>query len=162
MYVIGIPFAVHNYTALNAGTGKPVDGVCGYASIDQRVNAGCVDFSNKNCNQTKIRASSTNEADQVCYGLLPYRDQDFQASEDFIITDDPLDPRWYSTCWLKVAQGGFINIPTIPTEYPPWKAGDNCVTCNFRKAVQAAATNVVQNWEASLTATCTNCESPDL
>jgi hypothetical protein len=161
-WTVGIPYPLHNLTALNSGTGKPVDSACGYASIDVRTKAGCTQFTNKNCNQTALRMKSTDADDQVCFGLQPYRDQDFQAAEDFLISDDPLDPRWYSTCWLKVANGGFQNIPTIATAYPSWKAGDQCVTCGFRKSVQAANYYTVANWANSLTSTCVNCAEPDL
>jgi hypothetical protein len=93
---------------------------------------------------------------------VPYRNQDLQASEDFMITDDPLDPRWFSTCYFKVAQGGFINVPSVAQAFAPWKAGDNCVTCSVRKTAQASSVNTVTNWLPSLTATCVNCDEPNL
>jgi hypothetical protein len=162
-WTVGIPYPLHNGTTLSRheSFGTPIDHPCGWPSIDDRTKAGCKNLNAK-CNQTALTLASTHVDDQVCYGLQPYRDQLIQASEDYIITDDPLDPRWYSTCWLKMPNGGFLNVPTIPTPYPSWKAGDQCVTCAFRKAVQASSINTVANWVNSLTSTCVNCAQPDL
>jgi hypothetical protein len=153
--IIGIPYTWGNTTQFSLG------GSCGSGSIDARAKLGC-NVYNKNCNETTLRLASTSVDDQVCFGLVPYRNQDLQASEDFSITDDPLDPRWYSTCWFKAAQGGFINVPSVSTAFVPWKAGDNCITCAARKAAQAASLNAVMNWVPTITSTCINCESPDL
>jgi hypothetical protein len=150
----GIPYTWANATELYTG------GRCGSVSIDARTKTGCK-WYNSMCNETTLRGKSADFDDQVCFGFEPTRDQAAQTSEDYIITNDPLDPRWYSTCWLKVANGGFINTPPVTTPYPSWKAGDKCVTCAFRQQVQANNDYTVANWANGLTNTCVNCDEPD-
>eukprot|EP00128_Syssomonas_multiformis_P013406 Colp12_sorted_trinity150504_noHs@35575 len=133
---------------------------CDFDSITDRAERGC-DVVEPMCNRTAL--GTLKDDDYICYGFVPYRDQDLQAIEDFEEVEDANDPKFYSTCWIKLSSGGFINLPPEPAKVPPkWDAGpDRCVTCTFRDNVFKSNISMAPLWARGLTQQCVDCDNPD-
>lgn len=116
-YTPNIPFTAYNDppTAAPMKTAAP-PGPCEYISVDRRAKAGCKNVHPK-CN---ITALAPKDDDYICYGLNPSRDINLQVQDDFSIVTEPSDPKFYSTCWVRVVNGGFLPTlvdPIIPKPY---------------------------------------------
>jgi hypothetical protein len=158
-YTPGVPLLWFNITQLDETTAPyTTTGRCGDPSIHGRAKAGC-DIVSPRCNATKLAAAAD---DYICFGLTPYRDQNLQASEDYILTSDSADPRFYSSCWLKVPNGGFLNVPAYEQPLTKWDVGDKCVDCTYRDSARTAGTNIAADWATQLSSQCINCDNPNL
>jgi hypothetical protein len=65
----------------------------------------------------------------ACYGVEARVQKDVEP--EFIITDDPLDPKFYSSCWVREEIVDFLppqGHAAPPTE-SPWKFDGVCVDC---------------------------------
>jgi hypothetical protein len=96
---------------------------------------------------------------RVCYGVLPRLPNNTHAM--YSVTDDPEDPLFYSTCFVKRPQWAFdlslgnsTGSAIVPVP-PAWAFGDKCVDCMAWKASQENFN--VPTWE--LPETCVNCEA---
>jgi len=155
-YTVNLPYTGQNQSEVAPNTFPPqYIGPCGYHSVNQRAQAGCKQLSST-CNATTLKPKDT---DYICYGLVPWRDQDFQVAEDYQLTDDPLDPKFYSTCWLKVDAGGFLAIAVPPKPLPDWNVGDQCITCDFQSQAWALNNSMAPDWTQGLSTECVNCDS---
>jgi len=98
---------------------------------------------------------------RVCYGLVPRQPNNTHAS--YSVTDDPEDPVFYATCFVKKPQWTFdlslntsgVAVAPIP---PAWAFADKCVDCMEWKSSQV--TNIIPTW--NLPETCVNCETAAL
>eukprot|EP00455_Lapot_gusevi_P024482 TRINITY_DN2550_c0_g1_i3.p1 TRINITY_DN2550_c0_g1~~TRINITY_DN2550_c0_g1_i3.p1 ORF type:complete len:826 (+),score=257.23 TRINITY_DN2550_c0_g1_i3:74-2551(+) len=149
------------YLSWNSSQVEPVNkpnGPCGYFSVPRRTRAGC-NVINSNCNPAVLKPGPN---DYICYGLVPFRDQDLQAGEDYETTKDPRDPKFYSTCWIKTTPQGFLDVPPMRKITPPWNYAERCVSCKFRQYVANVSTSIAPDWALGLTDQCVQCDSDQL
>jgi hypothetical protein len=152
-YTEGLPLYAHDPLQLDDSVAPiNVSGPCGYPSIHDRKEAGCTKAP------TKCNLVNATDDDLICFGLTPFRDQNLQATEDFIISSDPADPRFFSTCWIKIPNSGFLATPSLSKPWPAWDVGDSCVTCPFRSQVRSLGLNFAPDWVDGLTGECINCD----
>jgi hypothetical protein len=158
-YPVNIPFTKYDSNQVVPSTfPAQFAGPCGYRTVKQRVAAGCPLMNTNTCDATAL---GLQDSDYVCFGLVPFRDQDFQVVEDFERTSDPVDPKFYSTIFLRQDDGGFINIPTInKTTVPDWAAADTCLTCDSINNIVKQNFTYVPNWSSSLSTNgvCRKCD----
>jgi len=103
--------------------------------------------------------ASGNENTSVCYGVrarLPNH-----THPEYTISLDPEDPVFYSTCYLKTADGWLFDdrLPgyeqkALETVASPWNFAGKCVSCDDRAKIQASS--MVPRWV--LTDKCQNCD----
>jgi hypothetical protein len=105
-----------------------ITGPCGRFTQHGRMKAGCTQQYTQCANVYNAAAGD----DYICYPVSPYRDQDFQATEDYINTDDPADPRYYSSCWFKKFSAGFVNLPPLKGVLDAWQQQEACLDCQTR------------------------------
>jgi len=155
-YVENIPhFFYNNSQVADPNAMPPVQqGPCGYRTVKERVQNGCK-VVNRNCNLTALNPGPE---DYICYGLVPFRDQDLQAVEDYQIFNEPEDPRFLSTCWLRIDDNGFLDVPKLEPLTPKWNAGDKCVKCDFVKTAKDTPIPLIPKWEQSLSDKCKRCD----
>jgi len=116
-------------------------GPCDSRTINKRNS--CPDISTM-CNNNDL--ANISNTDYLCYGLTPYRDQDFQTTDDYVISTDPTDPGFYSTCWVRLAPGGFQYPFPDPLKPPPvWRVGKQCLSCDW---LQNKLPTYPPNWAA--------------
>lgn len=139
---------------------------CDESSVAERIADGCTAAplsSHPGCS-----ASSTAKAgpdDYVCYGLSPWLPNDLKATDNHQIVDDPADPRFYSTCWFRDEDRGFVTggLPPQPPVLQSWRVYDQCLSCPFVNKVNDAITRgdskTVFNWAAGVTNICANCDN---
>lgn len=123
---------------------------CNWDTVIDREKAGCTTA------EPKCTAALTGSK-YVCYGFSPFRNQDRQASEDFEIREDWEDPIFYSTCWLKSVQQGFLNPKPYVQPAPNWQANDRCISCSFYNSVKNLGLSIVPDWESGLSDQCMKC-----
>jgi len=95
----------------------------------------------------------------VGYGVTSRQANNTHAR--YSVTDDPEDPLFYSTCYIKRPQWKFLlqlvvsaNV-TVTIVPPPWAFSDRCVECHEWKAAQDPDSSVPV-WH--LPTSCRNCE----
>lgn len=167
-YTPSIPTRRYTYDQRSAGQFPPPEyGACDSRTIHKRATAidiannmtGCQDFAQPLCNVTLIAQARPDQF--VCYGLQPYRDQDFQVQEDYVIAREPIDPKFYSTCLKKIIPGGFLNTPVRTTPFNSWQVSDRgpqCLNCSLIAKVQAYSVDQIADWYPGLTNLCQNCD----
>jgi len=129
-------------------------GPCDSRTIHKRRDCGDIEPL---CGDDKIGAGKDDS--YICYGLQPYRDQDFQTVEDYVITTDPTDPGFYSTCWVRLAPGGFLPSPAPAKEPVAWQTGDKCLSCDWLKnTYQSIPDYAAPPWAQGLTNDCSECD----
>lgn len=124
-YTENFPAKLYTNIPANGVFPPPENGPCDSRTIHKR--APCGDL-NPMCTAADV---GTDPTSYICYGLTPYRDQDFQVEEDYVITTDPKDPGFYSTCWVRLAPGGFLPSPAPVVPKPVWRVGEQCVSCDW-------------------------------
>lgn len=87
-----------------------------------------------------------------CWGAVP---PEFTTTTDiYFTTDDPLDPVFYSTCWVLNNENVFADVPAA-TEIPTvWKHNEKCVSCNDQALMKNS--RAVPIWR--VTDQCRNCD----
>jgi hypothetical protein len=110
------------------------------------------------CDDTAIAGPADS---YICYGLTPYRDQDFQVAEDYVISTDPRDPGFYSTCWVRLAPGGFLPYPPPATPAPVWRVGEQCLSCDWLANTLPTfpKSSSAPPWGLGLTTDCRDCST---
>jgi len=102
--------------------------------------------------------------DYVCFGTKPWRNQDNQVVEDYVVSNDPSDPVWHSTCYLTATSGGFIDIAPEEDRNPPidWQADDRCLRCNELQSLLKSSSSLIPFWDRSMVPVaadmCADCE----
>jgi len=129
-------------------------GPCDSRTIQKR--APCPNMT-PNCNATDVAGPA---GSYICYGLTPYRDQDFQVAEDYTINTDPKQPGFYSTCWVRLAPGGFLpGYPQPLKRAPLWRVGQQCLSCDWiRDTLPTFSQNLAIPWANGLTTDCRDCD----
>jgi len=157
-YTPNIPFLKFDATQVDTSVfPNVIFGPCGALTNHNRTVSGCT-VSQPTCPASSF--ASTPDNAYICYGLTPHRDQDFQAAEDFVTTDDPNDPIFYSTCWFKIPGNGFTNIPPPAVAPLPWIYAEKCISCDFQAKAKAANSSAIVAWENGLVYFCANCDRP--
>jgi hypothetical protein len=112
------------------------------------------------CSQSKFVDLSRNA--RVCYGVSPRLPNNTHSM--YSVTDDPEDPLFYATCFIKRSQWTFdlslgnstgATLKPIP---PAWAYKDKCVDCMEWKASQENFD--IPSWK--LPENCVNCETATL
>jgi len=110
------------------------------------------------CNQAEFQ--DLDQSGRVCYGLMPRLPNNTHAS--YSVTDDPEDPLFYATCFVKKSQWTFDrslgNITVITPVPPSWGFANKCVDCMEWKASQENMN--IPYW--ALPENCVNCETATL
>lgn len=152
-YVPNYPTKLYTYNTSGDGVFPPPEfGPCDSRTIKKRFPCPALQPL---CNQTEIDAFPSN---YLCYGLNPYRDQDFQTTDDYVISTDPRDPGFYSTCWVRLAPGGFLPSPAPVTPPPVWRVGKKCLDCNWLATKYPSyPLSTAPNWEEAFTTECSDC-----
>ena len=97
----------------------------------------------------------------ACYGLRPRALT--EVKPQFIISDDPYDPIFYSTCWQRTPRYDFLppaGTVEIPPEPPRWAFHGSCLSCdNVRDNFASGSNDMVMmtstRWET--TEQCMDC-----
>ncbi len=100
----------------------------------------------------------------LCYGVEPRLMKDVEP--EFIITDDPLDPRFYSTCFVREEMIEYLDPPSARVEEEPgWKFNGMCLECStWERNMNMSASNnfFIPSWavggEGGPYGQCLNCE----
>lgn len=160
-YSVNIPSVIFNFTQSDRFVNNvgflPYSGPCGYHSVRERLRMGC-NVKQTMCDVSQIAGAQPD--DYLCFGVNPYRHQDFQTVEDYELASDATDPKFYSTCWMKVSEQGFIDINRPVKNPPQWVAGDYCIDCKFRKYAHSLNDTIVINWSEGITKNCQHCDLP--
>lgn len=94
---------------------------------------------------------------RVCYGLVARQPNNTHSM--YSVTDDPEDPLFYATCFIKRSQWAFDlslgNSTTIVAVPPPWNYAGKCVDCMEWKAAQENFN--VPFWK--IPSNCVNCDT---
>ena len=95
----------------------------------------------------------------VCYGFEPL-DSDLETLEPYrIVSDDPQDEIFFSTCYRKQVLSGFDLLPPSgpppPVVASPWAVGDYCLPCD-------ALTTAAESSYWVLSDTCEMCSRANL
>lgn len=111
-------------------------------------------FNNSNCQRDWFKGKDHNT--YVCTGLVPRDATDTQ--EPYAITRDPLNPYFYSTCYLKEPVFVFANEPPAPTQKPAgWRFGEQCTTCEVT-AARSYIDGGLSSWPLA-DDVCVNCDA---
>jgi len=93
---------------------------------------------------------------KVCYGVNPRQANNTHSM--YSVTDDPEDPLFYATCFIKRSQWAFdlsLGNTTVIIPVPPaWNFGGKCVDCMEWKASQENFN--IPTW--TLPTQCVNCD----
>ena len=86
------------------------------------------------------------------------------TTPEYVTTDDPEDPVYYSTCYVRGPILSWLP-PQIPTSVPPikWNLGENmCLDCDSYRAVQRErdVPNGISSPLWTVVNPCTDCDSP--
>jgi len=113
------------------------------------------------CQSEDAAAAKINPApdDFVFFGVLPWRNQDLQVSEDYYIVKDATDPAWYSTCFLMTSPNTFLDIPSLASAYTPpsWAVAQQCMNCDFWATLGDVKYTSVPDWTQAFDSQCANC-----
>ena len=159
-YTPNFPYKQYTYNTSGDGVFPPPEfGPCDSRTIQKRRT--CPDIST-NCGDSII--STMSDTDYMCYGFTPYRDQDFQTVDDYVISTDPQDPGFYSTCWVRLAPGGFTIPYPAPKKPPPvWRVGNQCLSCDWLKTTyKNLELNIAPDWTQAFTSDCQDCDISDV
>jgi len=111
---------------------------------------------------SQARFADLDRSAKVCYGLQPRLPNNTHAS--YSVTDDPEDPLFYATCFIKRSPYTFdlslaskLNI-TIVQVPPSWSFSDQCVSCIDWKSAQT--TDTIPTW--TLPKHCENCVTANI
>ena len=113
-------------------------------------------FGYEGKNITCLKSSFPYVTDQtmICAGVTP-RD-DTETAEGFQVVDDPLDPFWYSTCFVPKTVITFDTDPPPPIKQPMrWRYHRSCVSCDLAHRNSYVALRSPR-WAVS--DTCVDCE----
>lgn len=155
-YTPNFPYKFYTYNATAFNFFPALEyGPCDSRTIHKR--SPCPDIEPQ-CGDTVL--SSMADSDYLCYGLFPYRDQNFQTVDDYVISTDPRDPGFYSTCWIRLAPGGFFPYPLPKKPAPEWRAGDSqCISCDWlENTYKKLDDKTAPDWTQALTTDCRNCD----
>jgi len=106
--------------------------------------------------------ASLSKGTRVAYGVQPRLPNNTHSM--YSVTDDPEDPLFFSTCFIRKPQWKFdltleaVTNSTPTVIPPPWAFSDRCVDCNAWKAAQES--DDVPVW--TLPQHCRNCETSTL
>jgi len=77
---------------------------------------------------------------KVCYGLAAREKK--ETAPEFILSNDPEDPVFYSTCFERRRKIEFLPLPTaVPLPIPKWTFNGECLDCDlYQKNLQPANT----------------------
>jgi len=94
----------------------------------------------------------------VCHGLVG-RQAD-TVEPEYVTTDDPLDPKFYSTCFVRTPVISWIGLGSKPTKISRWKYDNECLSCGDYEKYERddIPDKVAPNWHAS--DQCQNCDNP--
>lgn len=118
------------------------------------------DWNNDLC---QVQGAADDE--YICYGLSPLQIDTFEAY-NHVVTDDPMDPKFYSTCFMKEALNHFHPLKNIAEPPPPqWRTGNRCLRCGIVKDFPPTCKKgAVRDWEKHLLPDdqCVDCDGDDL
>jgi hypothetical protein len=111
------------------------------------------------CSDERLAAAGVSDDALICYGLKPDTDKTVDAA--YVISYDPEDPVFYSTCWKRESVwvfdgptcGEACRQPSSETAGARWNFGDACVGCD--SGVDNVMPTVTPKWE--LSSTCRLC-----
>lgn len=129
-------------------------GPCDGRTIHKRKDCGDIEPL---CGDDELAGAT--DTNYICYGLTPYRDQDFQTLNDYVITTDPGDPGFYSSCWVRLTPGGFL--ASTPPAQPPivWQTGEKCLSCDWiTNTLQTLPFSSAPPWAQAFTTECEECD----
>jgi len=110
------------------------------------------------------------EKAMVCYPVNPGPSEASLAGagNQWQIIDDPEDAAYYQTCYRRVANRLYNNVPYVSnvgsaTATPPveeWKLGDYCLKCDqlLPQQQRAKLTDEVTYWDDLVTDECKKCD----
>lgn len=64
--------------------------------------------------------------------VQPQRNQDAQVEEDIVLSSESSDPIWYSTVYKAEVWLNFQDVVQPPPTIAVYRAGEQCVSCDFR------------------------------
>jgi len=93
------------------------------------------------------RPADADEGKFICYGVEPRAAN--TTDEAYLISDDPEDPAFYSTCWTREKNLEFLPPLEAPTpRNPKYHFNGKCLTCdNFEKNKNISDAQVPGDWE---------------
>lgn len=131
---------------------------CRYSTSHDLIENKC-EWNNDRCRTPEVMQAADDE--YICYGLSPKR-LDWLETYTHVTTDDPMDPKFYSTCFMKKAVNHFYPLANI-AKPPPlnWRVGDRCLRCGAVKDFPAhCKEGAVRDWVKHLLPEdqCANCD----
>ena len=111
------------------------------------------------CRKSALETSPANPKIKACYALKIRAESDLPDEQEMLITDDPDEPAFYSTCWRRVPPVNFDTKPEPEPYRPPrFLFGQKCVSCE--NAFANRDTRRAQHWELQDNAgVCVNCDA---
>jgi hypothetical protein len=114
------------------------------------------------CNSTINDFSNASDDTYVCYPLLPRTATD--VIPEYVVSLDPEDPIFYSTCYLReknIEFEGYTYDPNADNSttkntnsFAPWRFYDKCISCNDQ--LLNTRSDLIPKW--TLSPVCINCD----
>eukprot|EP01129_Flabellula_baltica_P000570 TRINITY_DN10557_c0_g1_i1.p1 TRINITY_DN10557_c0_g1~~TRINITY_DN10557_c0_g1_i1.p1 ORF type:complete len:987 (-),score=258.71 TRINITY_DN10557_c0_g1_i1:69-3005(-) len=114
-----------------------------------------LDFDRLNTTLPELLEKYPEEDTYICYDLGA---RIATATEgEYIISNDPRDPVFYSTCYIQNNKIKFIGYDDVtPSEiYVPWRFGDKCLSCEDHARIKSS-NYLVPHWKFA--DKCVNCD----
>lgn len=92
--------------------------------------------------------------DYVCYGVIP-REQTETAPE-FMVVQDPDDPIFYSTCYVREKRVKWVGLEITP-QIPPWHYNGKCIGCDSYERNLNTGDDKLHTLRWNITKNCVNC-----
>jgi len=109
--------------------------------------------NNSQCNPRSLQSGRT-YADKICFPVQMKTAVPLLPDPLYIITDDPEDPAFYSTCYFRIQPSGINSSTAAPPRLPNYQFQKKCVDC--KEAISSTYEQYIPTWNISQT--CIDCE----